>query len=65
MQEAGNRAPPIAARRHRLIGLLTVENPYQTALLALVQARAARYADTADVFQALRGVWCNRSDIQS
>jgi outer membrane protein TolC len=45
------------------LALLTAENTYQTALIALVQARAARYADTAALFQALGGGWWNRADI--
>ena len=45
------------------LGLLTAENTYDTALLALVQAQAARYADTAALFQALGGGWWNREDV--
>ena len=44
------------------LGLLTAENTYDTALLALVQAQAARFADTAALFQALGGGWWNRTD---
>ncbi len=44
------------------LALLTVQNTYQTALIALVQAQAARYADTAALFQALGGGWWNRTD---
>jgi outer membrane protein TolC len=44
------------------LGLLTVQNTYQMALIALVQAQAARYADTAALFQALGGGWWNRED---
>ena len=44
------------------LGLLTAENTYETALIALVQAQAARYADTAALFQALGGGWWNRQD---
>jgi NodT family efflux transporter outer membrane factor (OMF) lipoprotein len=44
------------------LGLLTVQNTYQTALIALVQAQAARYTDTAALFQALGGGWWNRED---
>ena len=44
------------------LGLLTAENTYQTALLVLVQGQAARYADTAALFQALGGGWWNRAD---
>jgi len=45
------------------LGLLAAENTYNTALLALVQAQAARYADTAALFQALGGGWWNREDV--
>jgi NodT family efflux transporter outer membrane factor (OMF) lipoprotein len=45
------------------LALLTAENTYDTALLALVQAQAARYADTAALFQALGGGWWNRTDV--
>jgi NodT family efflux transporter outer membrane factor (OMF) lipoprotein len=45
------------------LGLLTAENTYNTALIALVQAQAARYADTAALFQALGGGWWNRHDV--
>jgi NodT family efflux transporter outer membrane factor (OMF) lipoprotein len=45
------------------LGLLTAENTYQTALVALVQAQANRYADTAALFQALGGGWWNRQDL--
>lgn len=40
--------------------LLTAERDYQQARLALVKARAARYADTAALFQALGGGWWDR-----
>jgi NodT family efflux transporter outer membrane factor (OMF) lipoprotein len=43
--------------------LLNAERSYQQALLALVQAQAARYADTAALFAALGGGWWNRSDV--
>jgi outer membrane protein TolC len=45
------------------LGLLTAQNTYQIALIALVQAQAARYADTAALFQALGGGWWNREDV--
>ena len=45
------------------IGLLNAEQAHAQALLALAQARANRYADTAALFQALGGGWWNRSDI--
>jgi hypothetical protein len=43
--------------------LLNAERSYQQARLALVQAQAARYADTAALFQALGGGWWNRIDV--
>jgi NodT family efflux transporter outer membrane factor (OMF) lipoprotein len=41
------------------ISLLTAERSYQAALVARIQAEAARYADTAALFQALGGGWWN------
>lgn len=43
--------------------LLNAERSYEQALLALVQAEAARYADTAALFAALGGGWWNRVDV--
>jgi NodT family efflux transporter outer membrane factor (OMF) lipoprotein len=43
--------------------LLNAQRSYQQAVLALVQAQAARYADTAALFQALGGGWWNRADV--
>jgi NodT family efflux transporter outer membrane factor (OMF) lipoprotein len=43
--------------------LLTAQQNYQQARIGLVKAQAARYADTAALFQALGGGWWNRSDI--
>ncbi|MGB7097991.1 MAG: efflux transporter outer membrane subunit [Xanthobacteraceae bacterium] len=43
--------------------LLNAQRSYQQALLALVQAQAARFADTAALFQALGGGWWNRADV--
>jgi outer membrane protein TolC len=40
--------------------LIQAEVAYQSALLALVQAQAARFTDTAALFQALGGGWWNR-----
>lgn len=45
------------------LSLLSAEQGYQQALLALVQAQANRYADTAALFQALGGGWWNRPEI--
>ncbi len=45
------------------VTLLNAERGYEQARLALVQAQAARYADTAALFAALGGGWWNRSDV--
>jgi NodT family efflux transporter outer membrane factor (OMF) lipoprotein len=42
--------------------VLSAEQSYQTAAVALVKARAQRFADTAALFQALGGGWWNRND---
>ena len=46
----------------KLKGLLSAEQTYQNAAIALIRARAQRYADTAALFQALGGGWWNRAD---
>jgi outer membrane protein TolC len=46
-----------------VLALLPVQQTYQQALLTLVQARAARYADTVALYQALGGGWWNRLDV--
>jgi NodT family efflux transporter outer membrane factor (OMF) lipoprotein len=66
-ERAASKSLEIARRQLQLgaigyLGLLTAQNTYETALLGLVQARAARYADTAALFQALGGGWWNRED---
>lgn len=56
------------ARRQEALGdisqstVLAAELTWQQATLALVQAKAARYADTVALFQALGGGWWNRRD---
>jgi NodT family efflux transporter outer membrane factor (OMF) lipoprotein len=45
------------------LGVLNAQQTYQQAEIALVQAKAARYADTVALFQALGGGWWNRSDV--
>jgi len=42
-----------------LVGLLNAEQGYRQAEIAVVQAQANRYADTAGLFQALGGGWWN------
>jgi len=43
--------------------LLNAQRAYEQARLNLVQAQAARFADTAALFQALGGGWWNRDDV--
>jgi len=67
-ESAAFKSLEIARRQLQLgaisyLGLLTAQTTYQTALIALVQAQAARYADTAALFQALGGGWWNREDV--
>jgi NodT family efflux transporter outer membrane factor (OMF) lipoprotein len=55
----------LTTRQYRLGGvsylaLLDAQRTYQQTRIALVQAQAARYADTAALFQALGGGWWNR-----
>jgi NodT family efflux transporter outer membrane factor (OMF) lipoprotein len=56
------------AQRQRALGtiswvaVLNAEQSYAQAELALVQAQANRYADTAGLFQSLGGGWWNRKE---
>jgi NodT family efflux transporter outer membrane factor (OMF) lipoprotein len=43
------------------LSLITAENQYQQSVISRVQAQAARYSDTAALFQALGGGWWNYS----
>ncbi|HYA86557.1 MAG TPA: efflux transporter outer membrane subunit [Nitrospirota bacterium] len=43
------------------LSLLNAERQYQQSQVGLIQAQAARFADTAALFQALGGGWWNRS----
>ena len=43
--------------------LLNAQQTYQNALLNRVKAQAARFSDTAALFQALGGGWWNRTDV--
>ncbi len=45
------------------VALLNAEQACQQTVIALVQAQASRYADTAALFQALGGGWWNRADL--
>jgi NodT family efflux transporter outer membrane factor (OMF) lipoprotein len=43
-----------------IVALLQVQQVYQTAVIALVQAQTQRLTDTAGLYQALGGGWWNR-----
>jgi NodT family efflux transporter outer membrane factor (OMF) lipoprotein len=45
-----------------LVAVLNAEQAYQQSELALVQAEANRFSDTAGLFQALGGGWWNRTE---
>jgi NodT family efflux transporter outer membrane factor (OMF) lipoprotein len=45
------------------LAFLSAEQANQQSQIALVQAEASRYADTAALFQALGGGWWNRADV--
>lgn len=66
--DAAARASFELARRQYELGtisqmaLMNAEQTYQQAELAVVQARANRFADTAGLFQALGGGWWNSSE---
>jgi NodT family efflux transporter outer membrane factor (OMF) lipoprotein len=45
------------------LALLSAEQTYQQARIALVQAQAARFSDTVALYQALGGGWWRRADL--
>ena len=66
-QRAAKRTFDLAQRQQELgtislVAVLNAEQSYQQAELALVQAEANRYSDTAGLFQALGGGWWNRTE---
>lgn len=66
-ERAAARSLEIAKRQLALgdiseSAMLTAELAWRQSSLALVQARAARYADTTALFQALGGGWWHRDD---
>jgi NodT family efflux transporter outer membrane factor (OMF) lipoprotein len=52
----------IQAGNANILILLTAQSTYLNAVIAVVQARAARLADTAALFAALGGGWWNRAE---
>src|SRR5580704_9128491 len=68
-EHAAGRSLEITRQRMQLgdinyLGLLNAQQTYQSALLNLAQAKAARFADTVALFQALGGGWWNRQDVE-
>ena len=67
---AAARSLAIAQRQLALgdiseLSMLNAEQAWRQAEIALVQARANRYADTVALFQALGGGWWNRHDVET
>ena len=67
-EQAAARSFDIAQKQYAvgdisMVSLLNAQLAYRQAQLALIQARAARYADTVALFQALGGGWWNRHDV--
>lgn len=68
-EQATSRSLAIARRQLELgdisyLALLNAEQTYQQAVVALVQARANRFADAAALIQALGGGWRNQAAAQ-
>jgi outer membrane protein TolC len=66
-QQAAERSLTLATEQYKLGGVsylsvLSAEQTYQGAVLALIRARAARFTDTVSLYQALGGGWWNRKD---
>ena len=61
-REPRDRAGAVQERSRQLRAGSAAQQSYQTAAVALVKARAQRFADTAALFQALGGGWWNRSE---
>ncbi len=67
--QAASESLDLTSSQYRLgsipyVNLLNAQRTYQQARLNLVQAQAARLADTAALFQALGGGWWNRVDVK-
>jgi NodT family efflux transporter outer membrane factor (OMF) lipoprotein len=66
-ERAAKRTFDLAERQREvgtisLVAVLNAEQAYQQSELALVQAEANRFSDTAGLFQALGGGWWNRTE---
>jgi NodT family efflux transporter outer membrane factor (OMF) lipoprotein len=67
-QTAAARGLSLAGLQYKLGGVsylsvLTAQQTYQNTVITLIRARAARFADTVALFQALGGGWWNRDDL--
>ena len=67
-EQAAARSFDIAQKQYAegdisMVSLLNAQLTYRQVQLSLIQARAARYADTVALFQALGGGWWNRHDV--
>ncbi len=67
-QTAAARGLSLASLQFKLGGVsylsvLSAQQTYQNTVITLVRARAARYADSVSLFQALGGGWWNRHDL--
>ena len=70
VEALAREALELATRQYQLgalsyLALLDAQRSYQQARISLVSARAARYADTAALFQSLGGGWWNRAAAES
>jgi len=68
-ESLAHQAYDLVAEQYRLgavsyLSLLDAQRSHHATRIALVQARAARYADTAALFAALGGGWWNRRDAE-
>lgn len=68
--QAAARSLAIAQKQLELgdiseVAMLSAQQTWQQAQIALAQARANRYADTVALFQALGGGWWNRQDVST
>ena len=66
--QASHEALELSQQQYRLgavsyLTLLDAQRAYQQTYINWVNARSARYADTAALFQALGGGWWNRADL--
>jgi outer membrane protein TolC len=67
-EQAAAASLRLAEQQYQLGGvnylvLLNAQRTYQTAVIGRLRTQAARYSDTAALFQALGGGWWNRTDV--